>query len=325
MVVYGSALFWVLISTAVLVIVFFIIRVIRNLQLEMLLDEPLPEAQNQVIYTATQIEELRRLLSQTGYAYDFKQGVFYSVLYPWQRNYGYCSLYDESSALLGMVIDCEPVRFEYGGKHWMIEFWKGQYGLTSGAEIGIYNTTEPPLEIPGVFNGTFYHCAKDEETLSMTYTLLRKKKVLFTRAGRHWWLTGFMLGMFTKPSSLAMEASITFRDRAMQTAFLDALRELGYTDDEVRYNGNTVLVLYTKPHSAQPVTRRGFIGWFALRQDKRAVGRYRRLTKDSTNVVETLQTLKEKAPVLYELALNMGRQKGAFTPYDKIRPFVEGK
>ena len=323
MVFFGSALFWVLLATAVLVICLIIAHVIRSRQLEHLLDEPLPEAQNQILYTASQLEELRHILAGTGYAYDFSQNIFYSVLYPWQRKYGYCSLYDESSAPLGMVIDCEPVRFDYDGKHWMIEFWKGQYGLTSGAEIGIYNTTEPDIDIPGVFNGTFYHCARDDDTLSMTYTLLRKDKVLFTRAGRHWWLTGFMLGMFSKPSALTMEASITFRDHDMQTAFLSALREIGYTQDEIRYSGNTVLVLFTKPHTAQPLTRRGFIGWAALRQDRNAVGRYRRLTKDSANIVDILDTLKERAPVLYELAINMGRHKDFYRPFDFLRPFVD--
>ena len=324
MVVFGSWLFWALVSSALLVIVAFIISVVRSRQMEKLLDEPIPEAQNQVLYTATQLSRLKSILAGTGYAYDFRQGIFYSILYPWQRKYGYCSLYDESSTPLGMVIDCEPIRFEYAGKHWLIELWKGQYGLTSGAEIGIYNTTGPDIDIPGVFNGTFYHCAKDEDTLSMTYTLLRKNKVLFNRAGRHWWLTGFMLGAFSKPSSLTMEASITFRDHDMQTAFLDALREIGYTRDEVRYSGKTVLVLFTKPHSPQPLTRRGFLGWFALRQDKRAVARYRRITKNSSNnIVDILDTLKTRAPLLYELAINMGRPESFYTAFDKLRPYVE--
>ena len=322
MVIFGSALFWVLVSSAALVACLFIINVVRNRRLDKLLEESVPEIQNQVLYTAAQLEELQQLLSDTGYTYDGRQNIFCSIMYPWQRKYGYCSLYDESSAPLGMVIDCEPVRFEYGGKKWMIELWKGQYGLTSGAEIGIYTTTGPDLDIPGVFNGTFYECAADEDTLSMTYTLLRKEKVLFSRAGRHWWLTGFMLGVFTKPSALTLEASITFKDSLMKTAFLDALREIGYTPNEVRHNGNTVLVLFSKPHSRQPLTRRGLIGWIALRQDRKAVGRYRRLTKGLYNMADILKQLKRKSPVLYELALNLGRHKKFYKPFDQIKPFL---
>ena len=49
-----------------------------------------------------------------------------------------------------MIIDCEPICFMYGGKNWMIELWKGQYGLETGGEIGVYNAAEnrPPTQIP---------------------------------------------------------------------------------------------------------------------------------------------------------------------------------
>ena len=46
---------------------------------------------------------------------------------------------------MGMIIDCEPVRFYYGGKKWLIELWKGQYGMTTGCEIGVY--TAPVYDV----------------------------------------------------------------------------------------------------------------------------------------------------------------------------------
>jgi hypothetical protein len=323
MVNYGSALFWVLISGAVLVALTFIVSVIRRWRLNKLLSEPLPESQNQVLYSAAQLEALRQLLADTGYAYDGNQNVFYSVMYPWQRKLGYCRLYDVSSAAVGMVIDSEPIYFDYGGRKWMIELWKGQYGITTGAEIGVYNTTGPDLNIPGIFNGTFYFCAGDEDTLSMTYTLIKKDKVLFSRAGRHWWLTGFRLGEYAKPSWLTMEASITFKDGEMQSAFLEGLRKTGYTQDEIRYSGNTVLILFTKPHSRQPFTRHGLVAWLALRYNKRNVGRYRSLTKGLDNMYDILTTLKDTAPLLYSLVMNMGRPKKSFKVYDKLQPYLE--
>ena len=39
-----------------------------------------------------------------------------------------------------MVTQFEPIYFDYDGKTWLIEFWKGQYGINTGAEIGIYHT-----------------------------------------------------------------------------------------------------------------------------------------------------------------------------------------
>ena len=323
MVIFGSALFWVLFSAAVLAALGFIISIVRRIRLNKLLNEPLPESQKNVLYTTTQLEVLRRLLADTGYAYDWSQNIFYSVLNPWQRKLGYCRLYDESSALAGMVIDCEPVYFDYGGKKWMIELWKGQYGITTGGEIGIYNTEGPDLDIQGVFNGTFYFCANDNETLSMMYTLRLNDRHLFSRAARHWWLTGFRLGEFAKPSRLTMEASITFKDHGMQQAFLEGLRKIGYEDGEYRYSNNTVLVLFSKPHSRQPVTRHGLVAWIALKVDRRNVGRYRKLTKGMDNMADILAVLSRKAPVLYNMALNMGRHQKTYEAYDKLRPFVE--
>ena len=86
-------------------------------------------------------EQLRQLnddLRSAGFAYDYKNDYFYSLKNCWQREAGYCRLYDEGAPLFNMVMDCEPITFSYRGKRWLIELWKGQYGITTGAEIGIY-------------------------------------------------------------------------------------------------------------------------------------------------------------------------------------------
>lgn len=321
-IVSGSLLFWVLVSSAFCAAGAFIFSIIRNRRAEEQLREPLPEAQRKALYSAVQLDALRQMLADTGYAYDWKHNIFYSVMNPWQRKFGYCSLYDESSAPFGMVIDCEPVYFEYDGKRWMIELWKGQYGITTGAEIGVYNTTGPDLNIPGVFNGTFYNCANDEDTLSMTYTLLKGNTTMFNRAAKHWWLTGFRLGEFSKPSDLTLEASITFKSPAMQKAFLDGLQRIGYKSNEIRYSGNTVLILFTKPHSKQPLTRKGLISWLALRNNKRMVAKYRRLTKGYDNMYDILVMLKEKSPILYSLAMKMGKQQELFKQHETIKQYL---
>ncbi|HHX56079.1 MAG TPA: DUF4474 domain-containing protein, partial [Clostridiales bacterium] len=74
-------------------------------------------------------------LKSFGFAYDDKANFFYSILDPWQKDLGYCSLYDEAAPALSMIFDSEPIYFDYNGKHWLIEFWKGQYGITTGGEI----------------------------------------------------------------------------------------------------------------------------------------------------------------------------------------------
>jgi hypothetical protein len=73
-----------------------------------------------------------------GFDYDPSQGIIYSKMYPLQRNFGYAYGYDAAALLMSAVIDCEPIFFDYDGKTWMIELWKGQYGLETGCEIGVY-------------------------------------------------------------------------------------------------------------------------------------------------------------------------------------------
>lgn len=142
-------------------------------------------------------EKFDETIEISGYAYDEAQDIFYSTLYPWQRKFGYCRLYDEAATSLGMIMDCEPIYFEYDGKRWLIEFWKGQYDLPTGCELGIYSTDGPDLNIPGFYNGTFYNAVGSEDFLDMSVKLYRKGKLLFTREGRHWWITGFKLGKFS--------------------------------------------------------------------------------------------------------------------------------
>ncbi len=322
-VTHGSTLFWVLVSSAFGAAGVFILSILIKYRTKKLLEEPVPEIQQEVIYTAVQIEELREILAGTGYAYDWKQDVFYSVKNPWQKRFGYCRLYDETAAPLGMVIDCEPIEFDYAGKRWMIELWKGQYGMTTGAEIGIYNTNRPEIDITEVFTGTFYQCAEEADYLSMTYTLIKDSQVLFRKAGRHWWLTGFRLGMYSKPSDLKLEVSINFKDHVMRNAFLESLSKLGYKGNEVRVSGNTVLVIYTKPHSKQPGTRKGFAAFIAQNHNKWLVREYRRLTQDKENMYEILTLLKERSPLLFSLVMKIGRQKEAFSQYETIKKYLD--
>src|SRR5690242_20482520 len=73
-----------------------------------------------------------------GFLYDPDQDIIYSRMDALQRNFGYAFGYDAAALAMNAVIDCEPVFFDYDGKHWMIELWKGQYGLETGCEIGVY-------------------------------------------------------------------------------------------------------------------------------------------------------------------------------------------
>ncbi len=171
----------------------------------------------------------------------------------WQRKLGYCDLYDRMAPLAGIWIDCLVSEFKYGGKNWRIELWKGRYGISVGAEIGIYNSTT---------STKFYDCAKDEDRLEMAFELFYVADKFTGRLnpfmGRgpevHWWLTGFMytpwsteLSINGKPkhNNLVMLASIVFKDEEMAVKFkngINSKKSDGYWD--IKISRNFVLILW---------------------------------------------------------------------------------
>lgn len=264
------------------------------------------------------IEELNKDLAPFGFAYYPKQDMFYSIMNGWQRDCGYCELYDEACAALSMIIDCEPIRFEYEGKKWLIEFWKGQYGMTTGCEIGIYNTDGPNLNIPDVFDGTFYNCIKDDEFLYLSFELRKNGTLIFSRNEMHWWLTGFKLGEFSEPSELTMKIAITLRDHEMTNAFVDALRETGYDEKEFTVEDNVVRLVFDKPHSPQPLSRNYLTELIMQTNNRRNCEAYQAATKRFNNTLDKLEYVKSQAPKMYRRILNIGSTKEMFKSFQLI-------
>ncbi|MCI8794640.1 MAG: DUF4474 domain-containing protein, partial [Bacilli bacterium] len=68
-------------------------------------------------------------LNPFGFAFDLNCDIVVSRNDAWQRNFGYMDLYDKKAPFFNMVFDAEPICFDYDGKEYRIEFWKGQYGI----------------------------------------------------------------------------------------------------------------------------------------------------------------------------------------------------
>lgn len=166
------------------------------------------------------LELLNRIITPAGFRYDPEEDIFTSTLDAWQRDFGYTALYDEAAPLAQLVFDCLPVYFDYQDKTWLLELWKGQYGINTGAELGIYHADS--IVSPEYYQRTRFHAVSDEELLSMRLTLTKNKKSLFQIAGFHWWLTGFCMGTFSQPEELGLQAQVTFPSAGMTNAFLDA-------------------------------------------------------------------------------------------------------
>lgn len=170
-----------------------------------------------------------------GFKYQHSQDIIYSRMHASQRHVGYTWAYDVASPMGSMIIDCEPIYFTGFGRNWMIELWKGQYGLETGAEIGVYNNVLPskragsepnPFEQSAsnpeirLYKGAsperfkFFHCASnlDIKLFKLSFTLKKHGRKLFSRGPQnHWWLTGFKWGEFTRYTShLSMDVTIEF-------------------------------------------------------------------------------------------------------------------
>lgn len=139
--------------------------------------------------------DMNAALNALGYAYDAEQQIYYSTMDPWQRHFGFGDEYDQAAAYANMKYTTIKADFEYDGLLWRLQWWKGQYGVLVGAELGVY-TKEP-----GDTSTTFYECASDEHLLDMSFQYYmsasdyRKNNELFHREEQaHWWLTGFKFG-----------------------------------------------------------------------------------------------------------------------------------
>lgn len=269
------------------------------------------------------VKQLMEKRPIAGFAYEPKQDIFYSDMNAWQRDFGYCQLYDEAAAAMNMIIDCEPAYFEYGGKKWLIEFWKGQYGITTGCEVGVYTTTRPNLNIPGVFNGTLYDTAAPADMLPISYSLMKNGRELFRRQGRHWWLTGFKLGELSEPSELTARISIGLKDRNMLTTFLAAMKRMGYTDRDLNISGNTVSFVYAEPRSRQPYTRTKAMMSFIQKKNKYLCDRFNELTGNEKGALAKLEAASRLDPALYGSILEIGRTQKLYDKYNVLQKYLK--
>ncbi len=257
-----------------------------------------------------------------GYDYELKQDIFYSTINPWQRKFGYCRLYDEALAHLDMIIDCEPITFNYGGENWMIEFCKGQYALNTGCEVGVYKEAFNLgiLGIPGTY---FYRSVDDKDMMHMAFSLKKNGKELFNREDKHWWLNGFKLGEFSNPSQLTMDIGISFNDKGMCYAFIDGLIRAGYPDSEIMKVGNRVYFTFGKPHTEQPITRTRFTDWITQKKNKIMCAEYRRVTEAYDTIQDKLNAVRKYRPDIYKKAIAVGKNRKVYKEYDRIAKYIE--
>ncbi len=165
-----------------------------------------------------------------GYQYNKAGNYYFTATDPWQRNFGFNILYDMGAPFVNFYYDTVRCKFRYENKDWLIQFWKGQYGLVFlGAEIGVY--TKPLDRSQAHYDG-----ASDDDMLYMSMSFYRKGVERATREyAKYWWCTAFVPGTldsFRDRSELSMKARITLKSKEMRDLFVESLEGNGFKLDK---------------------------------------------------------------------------------------------
>lgn len=180
-----------------------------------------------------------RLVFGTGILYNRPYDFFYWDENVMQRQFGFSELYDTGAPLTAMVIDTVRLKFNHNGMDWMYQLWKGIYGMTSGAEIGIYHKPETRYV-------EHYDCATDENYVTMAFRLYKRDTgELFFRRGPepHWWLTGFRLGDNTPYENLILHAFFYFDDPVLANKVEAAIVKEGFVKNSTYFREDNNLAV----------------------------------------------------------------------------------
>ncbi len=265
------------------------------------------------------LERLNSLLLPYGFQYDPASDYFYSTVHCWQRKYGYRRTYDSSAAALGIIFDSEPIYFDYNGRHWLIEFWKGQYGMSAGAEAGIYSVTDSSSQSDAP-EKRHYKSISDSELFPIRISLFYKEQLIALCDKKHWWLTAFFLGRFYPPRTLTAKISITFPEYEMCNAYIEGLKRAGYASSDISRCLLTVTVLFGLPKTAQPALQQSITARLRLRINHLCCFLYRRLTRNYTSTLDKLEYLESLSPALLSMVLRFTRSQKR---YNRYRPAKE--
>lgn len=253
---------------------------------------------------------VNKALNPFGFAFDLKQDIVISQDDSWQRDIGYSDFFDLKAPYLNMVMDCEPIYFSYDDKCYRIEFWKGQYGITTGAEAGIYIREED------THKKEEYRCANDTEILPMQFELY-KKCFLFKRCGFTWWLTGFDVGKFSRPKDLMLKVCVRFPNQKMQVAFVEGLLEAGYTPNKITVCGNAICFTICKPKNYKLNHRHKLIKCFAQMMNCINCSLYMWFTRCFTRTLDKLTYIRYMAPHLYHFVIKLSIPRRKYKKFCK--------
>ena len=250
---------------------------------------------------------LKELINPFGYCYIPSQDIFSSRTDAWQRELGYTRLYDTAAFRLRMVFDNLPVYFDYRGRTWLLEFWKGQYGITTGGEIGLYYAEH--ILRDEELSTALFRSVEDKDMIKMSFSLFRKGEAIAQLAAKHWWLTAFQLGTFSHPADLKLQAWVTFPSSEMAAAFARGLIRAGYSPTEICTRCHTVCFCFDRSEPARGRLRRLRIR-IAQRKNRFWCKIYLFMTRPFCLAIDRVLYLYFYLPFAFRRVLRIKRYKG---------------
>ena len=170
-----------------------------------------------------------------GFNFNVDDLVVYAVVDCWMRDFGFCFGYDLFCYLTPIFFyNTRRIKFDYAGKEWMVQIWKGLYAVSMGGEVGLYNREK------GSF-GTFYNTANDEEMIKMSLEIYHGDELILKQSEQpHWWINGFKLSKdLYAARDLTLKSTLEMKDEEMLKAFCEGIdnnihRDISYTVDGLK-------------------------------------------------------------------------------------------
>ena len=163
--------------------------------------------------------------------------LIYATTDCWMKDFGFCFFYDffcYTTPFFDYLT--RRFKFDYDGKEWMVQIWKGNYVIANGCEVGIYNRDEEKF-------GSYYDCY--DGTMNMSVKLSCGDNIIYEIEQEHWWLNGFKLGnTLYKPSEMTMDFSIELPNEEMAAALADAINSHYMHDVSCTVDGTKINAIW---------------------------------------------------------------------------------
>ncbi|HIT90746.1 MAG TPA: DUF4474 domain-containing protein [Candidatus Merdenecus merdavium] len=238
---------------------------------------------------------------------------FYSHPSHWQFLYGHCPLYDDVAPFYDIILDQEPIPFEYNGKKWLIQLWKGQYGLSTGFEIGIFLSKESILHVKDNPYDCFYEHMKESSDFQIQATLYRNGNKLFYFHKIGTYINGYRPGVFSYPDELSLTTTLTFPNQSIAKAFIKGLLRAGYQPSEIHALETKVTFIFHRPYTTKPFTLTSLTTYLAQKNNEELCALFLYITARDKNYMEAFYTIKKVSPEFYQELLQIGRKKSLYS------------